>query len=87
LLKQRHLNQTHIHQKIQDIQENLDHFEDWQAKISQSLRSVSNLFETEEDRTEHNEKIDAFCSLFMDIYCDIDDIINEYHTYLNIPKK
>ena len=77
-IKAGHKTTKAIDAKIQKIQADLDAFDITEADISLSLRKCANRSASQEDVMEYDEKTNAFCTLFMDIYCDIEDLCIQY---------
>jgi DNA repair ATPase RecN len=67
-----------IDDKIQKIQADLNAFYVTESELSFSLRKYANRSHSQEDIMEYDEKTNAFCTLFMDIYCDIEDLCTKY---------
>jgi hypothetical protein len=58
------------------------------ANINTSFCKMIDIFDTDEDKNPHIEKMGMFSILFMDTYCEIDDIIEEYNQLLKkVPRK
>ena len=72
------MNQRQINKEIRAIHALLEIFEKRQKKINTSLRSVTSVFNDPQDIREYQDKTDAFCTLFMLIHGDMDDIIEKY---------
>jgi hypothetical protein len=73
-----HKIRENIDAKIQSIQWNLDEFDVTEADISLSLRKCAARFRSQDDTMEYDEKTNAFCTLFMNIYCDLEDLCIQY---------
>ncbi len=82
------INKHHIHKRdlyeyIQDIQANLDAFEDTYNTLQTKMKSIAKTFVNEHDRHQHTYKVDSFCTLFMEIYLDLSEIQETYDALAN----
>jgi len=78
LAQQQQIKRQTIHQHMDMIIQNIESFEYLLDIISKKLRSIANIFLDPKDTDEHHHKINAFCSLFTQIYTDIDTLYFEY---------
>jgi hypothetical protein len=82
------INKYHIHKRdlyeyIQDIQANLDAFENTYNTLQTKMKSITNTFVNEHDRHQHTYKVDSFYTLFMEIYLDLSEIQETYDALIN----
>jgi len=80
------MTQKDINARICAIQKDLDDFDVQHTTINKTLRQLASRFSSEDDTLEYDEKTNAYCSLFMDIYCDLDDICEAYSNLLSLAK-
>ena len=85
-IKAWHMTQKDINARICAIQKDLDEFDTQHTAVNNVLRYFTSRFACEDDTLEYDEKTNAYCSLFMDIYCDLDDICEAYSNLLSLAK-
>ena len=87
-IKQWHITQIDINEKIQNILWDLNVLEAHQSNIRKSFCKIIDIFDSDEDRNPHIKKMAMFSILFTDTYCEIDDIVEEYNQLLRkVPRK
>lgn len=77
LLAEGRLTTQEINYHASDIQDDLEVFEENFAELVRISRTMTGLFSHEEDRCDYDNKIDGACTLFNQIYQDIEDIAFE----------
>ncbi len=65
---------------ILPLQNKMDNFEAQRNNLGNKMRAVTRIFPDESDKQEHNDKINGFCTLFLDSHTTLDDIMYEYRT-------
>lgn len=74
LAQDHNLRVSKIYDHINEIDDKLLELEHAQSYVRKQLKSVADTFPDSTDRTEYNDKINAFNHLFMEIYLDIEEI-------------